>query len=98
MTQQYPNNSCHAMQSAPPLLLSTGGEPPRASAFAAALLPPLEGHPSMEDVFTPGDLLGPRPRRSFTGQRRSLSEQQRLPSHSTKGRCICRTRQSAQKH
>ena len=45
-------NTCMAWcwQVAMPMVLPTA-ERPHASAFAAALLPPLEGHPSMEDVF-----------------------------------------------
>ena len=78
-----------------PAVLSTA-EQPHASAFAAALLPPLEGHPSMEDVFSPADLIGPRPQRSFTGQQRRPSteqqqqQQQRLPPPGSRGRCACR--------
>ncbi len=69
------------------MVLSTA-ERPHASAFAAALLPPLEGHPSMEDVFSPADLIGPRPQLSFTGQhRRPSTDQQRLPPPGSRGRC-----------
>jgi hypothetical protein len=39
-----------------------------------AALPPLEGHPSMEDVFSPADLIV-RPQRSFTGQERPMPGQ-----------------------
>ncbi len=77
------------LQVAMPMVLSTA-ERPHASAFAAALLPPLEGHPSMEDVFSPADLIGPRPQQSFTGQqRRPWTDQQRLPPPGSRGRCGC---------
>ena len=42
----------------------------------------------MEDVFSPADLIGPRPQLSFNGQqRRPSTDQQRLPPPGSRGRC-----------